>query len=252
MQPSARPQLPARDPAEATEHLGSVAVRAFVAVVVGVCSMIGVGVGPISALGSTTPSAAPFPNTSIPATYALACADEGQATCPSPPPGLIPRALREPTRLTSLRPGESCPVTPGYVMRHNPLLDGATFGHGSVAVVIANSGSVGNGVIDLAASDVKGWSAFKTIWFSSPGYQGPFDVRAARLDASSLVALQDGAGLSPIVVPGGRALNQEDGWRAVPDGTYVKGPGCYGFEIDTLHSSEIVIIRAVATGASRP
>ena len=238
----------------ATEHLGSVAVRAFVAVVVGVCSMIGVGFGAISALGSTTPNARPFPNTSIPATYALACAEEGQGTCPSPPPGPIPKALRQPARLTPLRPGESCPVTAGYVMRHNPLLDGATFGHGSVAVVIANSGSVRNGVIDLAASDVKGWSAFKTIWFSSPGYQGPFDVRAARLDAYGLVALQDGAGLSPIVVPGGRALNQEDGWRAIPDGTYVKGPGCYGFEIDTLHfkTRSSSSSWAAHAGASRP
>jgi hypothetical protein len=221
-------------------------VHAAAALVVGVGSVIGVGVAGASTIASTTSSAGSFSNTSIPATYAIACANEGQATCPSPPPGPIPRALRAPVRFSRLRPGESCPVTAGYVMRHNPLLNGATFGHGSVAVVIANSVNVRDGVIGLAASDVKGWSAFKTIWFSSPGYRGPFDVRAARLDASGLVALQDGAGLSPIVVPGGRALNQEDGWRAVPDGTYVKGPGCYGFEIDTLHSSEIVVIRAVA------
>ncbi len=221
-------------------------MHAVAALVVGVGSLIGVGLGAISAIASTTSSGGSFPNTSIPATYALACSDEGQATCPSPPAGPIPGALRGPVRLRSLRRGESCPVTAGYLMRHNPLLDGATFGHGSVAVVIANSSNIRDGVIDLAASDVKGWSAFKTIWFSSPGYQGPFDVRAARLDASGLVALQDGAGLSPIVVPGGRALNQEDGWRAIPDGTYVRGPGCYGFEIDTLHSSEIVVIRAVA------
>ena len=147
-------------------------MRAFVTLVVAVCSAIGAGVGAISALGSANPSAASFPNTSIPATYALACADEGQATCPSPPPGPIPTALREPARLRSLRPGERCPVTAGYVMVHNPLLDGATFGHGSVAVVIANSGNVRDGVIDLAASDVKGWSAFKTIWFSSPATKG--------------------------------------------------------------------------------
>jgi hypothetical protein len=224
-------------------------MRAVAVLALAVGAVAGIGTGATTVDEATTPGST-SPGSGIPATYALACASEGRATCPAPPPpGPIPSALRGPLRLRPLRPGEACPVTPGHVMRHNPLLDGATFGHGPVAVVIANGGDVHRGVVDLGASDVRGWSAFKTIWLSSPGYQGPFDVRAARLDASGPVALQDGAGLSPIVVPPGRALNSEDGWRAVPDGTYVKSPGCHGFQIDTLHTSELVVILAVAATA---
>ena len=91
-----------------------------------------------------------------------------------------------------------------------------------------------------------GWLAFNTIWVSSPSYQGPFSVRAVRLDRSGPVALQGGARLASIVVPAGQNLNQLDGWRAVPDGTSVRGPGCYGFEVDTLHTSELIVIDAVA------
>ncbi len=130
-------------------------------------------------------------------------------------------------------------------MNNNPILDGVAFGRGRVRVVIANSGDPQEGIVDLGSSDVRGWLAFKTIWFSVPGYQGPFVVRAMRLDGRGLIALQDGAGLAPIVVPPGPTLNGADGWRDVPDGTYVSRPGCFGFQIDTMRSSEIIVVRAV-------
>src|SRR5271165_2541573 len=119
----------------------------------------------------------------IPATYQAACANEGTAVCRSEGGvGSIPVSLRRHLHFPKLRTGARCPATRGHLIGKNPVLGGYEYGNSPVAVLIANGGNFRRGVIDLGASDVPGWLAFKTIWVSVPSYKGPFSIRAMRLD----------------------------------------------------------------------
>ena len=53
------------------------------------------------------------------------------------------------------------------------------------------------------------------------------------------------AGVGAVVVPPGPTPNTLQGWRQQPSGTYVKGRGCFGFQIDGSSFSEEIIVRAV-------
>jgi hypothetical protein len=61
-----------------------------------------------------------------------------------------------------------------------------------------------------------GWREFKTLWFSLPAYQGPFVIRAKRLDSPGPILLGGSDGLpataAPLVVPPGPTLNGGGGW----------------------------------------
>jgi hypothetical protein len=91
------------------------------------------------------------------------------------------------------------------------------------------------------------WLAFKTHFFSSPGYQGAFLVRAKRLDRGGSIAL----GARPteatsLLVPSGPAANGLAGWREFPYSTFVKSPGCYAWQVDGLTFSEVIVVRMLA------
>jgi hypothetical protein len=48
-----------------------------------------------------------------------------------------------------------------------------------------------------------------------------------------------------LIVPPGPTLNGSSGSRMAPGGTWVVAPGCYGWQIDGLTFSYVVIFRAV-------
>ena len=96
-----------------------------------------------------------------------------------------------------------------------------------------------------APSDVSGWYGVTTHWLVKPSYSGWVIVRAQQLDASAPVAALGEAGIGPVVIPPGPTPNTFRGWRQQPSGTYVKGPGCFGFQIDGSTFQEHLILRAV-------
>jgi hypothetical protein len=117
-----------------------------------------------------------------------------------------------------------------------------------VRPLIASAGDVRQGVADLDPAETPGWREFKTLWFSVPAYQGPFVIRAERLDKQGPIRL-GGSGLlptsaSPLVVPAGPTLNSWNGWRTVPSGTWAKSPGCYAWQVDGRTFSETIVVRA--------
>jgi hypothetical protein len=133
-------------------------------------------------------------------------------------------------------------------MVSTPAVSGVALGPGPVQVILAqNTGDLVHGSVALAVSDTPGWLAFKTIWFSSPPYQGPFVVRGESLDGGGPVAVLDGAVPGALVFPPGPTVNNADGYRQAPEGTYVKAPGCYGFQIDGSTFSESVVIDALSS-----
>jgi hypothetical protein len=113
-----------------------------------------------------------------------------------------------------------------------------------VRVFINNAGDLRHGKAHLASTDFPGWLALKTHFVSVPAYQGPFLVRAKNLDHSGPIAL----GATPtqaarLFMPAGPAANGLAGWREFPKSTFVKAPGCYGWQVDGLTFSEMIIVR---------
>jgi hypothetical protein len=91
-----------------------------------------------------------------------------------------------------------------------------------------------------------GWYGFKTLWFTEPSYQGPARIRGTRIDAPGAMAFGERPDLAELIIPPGPTLNGRDGWREAPGGTYVKGPGCYAWQVDGVGFSDIIVFRAVA------
>ena len=70
-------------------------------------------------------------------------------------------------------------------------------------------------------------------------------MRAERLGQPAPVAALGEAGIGPVIIPPGPTPNTFRGWRQQPSGTYVKEPGCYGFQIDGSTFQEHLILEAV-------
>ena len=48
-----------------------------------------------------------------------------------------------------------------------------------------------------------------------------------------------------IVVPAGPTVNGVDGYREATGATYVMEPGCYGWQVDGLTFTEVIVVNAV-------
>jgi hypothetical protein len=141
----------------------------------------------------------------LPSTYRQACTAEAQASgCLHVPAGPIPAALKHRLHFPVLRPGQRCPAARGTPFNTSQF-GGVALGTGLVRVI---AGSTRRGIAELInPTSAPPWLALKTLWFSLPAYQGPFVIRAMRLDRPGPVALGEGAGMVPLVIPPGPTLN---------------------------------------------
>jgi hypothetical protein len=114
-------------------------------------------------------------------------------------------------------------------------------GDGPVRVLIDNAGDLRHGLVHPAGYG--GWLALKTHFVSLSSYQGPFIVRAKRLDRPGPIKLgATPTEAGPLVVPAGPAPNEAGGSREFPYFTFVKVPGCYAWQIDGLTFSDIIVV----------
>jgi hypothetical protein len=158
------------------------------------------------------------------------------------PPVVSRSQLARPLRLPRLGRGQACPVSGG-----TPFTAGGTIGFGGIA---QGAGPVrplvGNrkGVAHLARITThRGWLAASTFWFSSPGYQGPYLVRARRLDGAGSVGLLDKPRRTSFLVQAAPTVDEADGYRQTPSATWMKQPGCIGWQIDGLNFSHVIVVR---------
>ncbi len=185
----------------------------------------------------------------IPSTYQQACA-ETAAICSPGVKGAVPAVLDRPLHFPKLRAGQACPATPGHLV-NTPVsagFGGIALGTGLVRPIITGPPHLtrrGVGAL-LTHTSAPPWLAMKTLWFSVPAYQGPFVIRAKRLDGRGPVGLGESPPrIAPLVVPPGPTLNGGDGYRTAPGGTWVRAPGCYAWQVDGLTFSEIIVVRLV-------
>jgi hypothetical protein len=146
-----------------------------------------------------------------------------------------------PLHLPQLSPGQSCPTTPGR-RYSNRQFGGVALGTYAVRPLIAQVGAAAlHGRPLVMRRD--GWWAFKTLWFAMPRYSGPFLVRGANLVTGAPVRFGD---VPPVIALAVRAqtVNGDYGFREAPGGTYVKRPGCYGWQIDAVGFSRVIVFQA--------
>jgi hypothetical protein len=176
------------------------------------------------------------------ANYRQACARESDL-CSGPADsfsGSLPAKLIRPLHFPAAT-GAHCPATPGHFVT---TLGSWAFGTGRVGMGTASiEGDLRHGRVNLARGP-SGWENLKTHFFSVPAYQGPFLIRAKRLDRPGPIRLGGTpAQTAPLVVPRGQTPNGTNGWREIPYFTFVKAPGCYGWQIDGLAFSEAIVVR---------
>jgi hypothetical protein len=183
----------------------------------------------------------------LPSTYRQACAAEAKASgCFHVPAGPIPAALNRPLRFPVLRAGERCPASPGARFNTSDF-GGIALGTGPVRVIVGSvGGDLRHGIAGLInPTSAPPWLGLKTLWFSLPAYQGPFVIRAKRLDRPGPVWLDGEPTAAWLVIPPGPTWSTFSGYRTVPGGLFVKTPGCYAWQVDGLGFSEIISVRAV-------
>ncbi len=149
--------------------------------------------------------------------------------------------LSRPLHLPVLRPDQPCPTSHGTPINAVGFV-GVALGVGPVHPLAGDT----NGVAELTSrTQHPGWLAIKDLWFSEPGYQGPFLVRIRRLDGAGPAGLLENPALTSFYVPPGPTSTGTDGYREVTGATWVTAPGCLAWQVDGLTFSNVIVIRLV-------
>jgi hypothetical protein len=151
--------------------------------------------------------------------------------------------LRRPLHFPHVSPGARCPVSPT-----RPIPDQPGELVGRARVFLKQVGGATGGTIDVTQSlaDTRGWRGQKTPWLIRRPYSGPLLLRGARLDRPGSVrfALSYGQHLGSLRLPTpGEAAAA--GYTGVPSTSLFRSGGCYGFQLDGLTFSEIVVVRVI-------
>ena len=206
---------------------------------------------PAQTAAPVTPATTPVPEEFIdgilaPATYWQACTSESicdasELTLPDFQRPLPP-ALRRPLRLPVLQRGQACPTSPAHDIATTAPFGGTALGSGPVGPIVLGHGPV---ELEPSADANKATSIF--LWFSDPSYQGPWILRGAQLDGTSLVTFGDPPALTAsFVVPPISLINGAGGYQWWPGTTRVRAPGCYAVQVDGLSFSYDIVFQVVA------
>jgi hypothetical protein len=158
------------------------------------------------------------------------------------------KKLHRPLHVPRIAAGTPCPTTPASGQLPSQLFSGAALGSGPVY-----PGGLANLPTGLpftypppAGSVLDGsqWGGQKVLWVRSPRYHGPVLIRGRQLDGPNHLRF----GLSlvpPTEMRIARWGNSGSGWGDHPSTTRLRVPGCYGYQIDGLNFSRVIVFRAV-------
>ncbi len=175
-------------------------------------------------------------------------ADPYEAYCAnaySCPHGHVLASLRRPLHLPHPRSGEACPV--GCAHSVSPDF-GPALGPGPVYPVGLGSKGVLSFVYPPDPKSVyagSAWGGQKVLWVGRATYRGPVLIRGARLDGSGRIGF--GLDIVPwddLEFPPISELSPPQ-WRNWPSTTRLRAPGCYGYQVDGLDFSLVIVFRAV-------
>jgi hypothetical protein len=138
--------------------------------------------------------------------------------CSSHCSGAVPASLRRPLVL--------------------PAMDGQTCPTGTAPGPVTAAASTHLRVSSFIGSQ---WDGTEVAWSAPPGFSGPILIRGRQLDGPSAVGFGEGHvpydELQLYAAPSGAAHTFQTFVR-------VRGPGCYGLDIDTADKTEAFIFEA--------
>lgn len=163
--------------------------------------------------------------------------------CHQPCRGAIPRTLLRSWHLPADR--RSCPVSRVHDVN---AVEGGVFGHGPVFASASPGAHTGSPlplepVTVATVAGASRWKEFKVLWSAAPRYDGPLLIRGRRLDGGALLGFgQARTPVDELQLPSGTAAGMvTDGWRYWPSEVRVAVPGCYGWQLDGLGFSEVIV-----------
>lgn len=151
------------------------------------------------------------------------------------------RYLRRPLHIPTIAPGSPCPLTPpsgdiaavaarglvGTAFGPGPVYPG--FGFAQTAILRFHYPA-----LPESLEYGTGWSGQKVMWILAARYGGPALVRGRQLD-----------GTLPLRIDG-KAERRLIGSGGAPSSTSFRAPGCYGYQIDGLRFSYVIVFQAQA------
>jgi hypothetical protein len=91
-----------------------------------------------------------------------------------------------------------------------------------------------------------GWSGNKVLWWVSGRYHGPVLIRGRQLDGPHLLRFDVGTPPpAEMRIRPGRGFRPWKGARDRPSYTRVEAAGCYGYQVDGIGFSRVIVFQAV-------
>jgi hypothetical protein len=191
-----------------------------------------------SVVGPSLPTSAATQSPSATESPPLQTPSQSSPASPAPTP-LPTASLARPLHLPAITPGAACPHS---VVRVLVSTLGPALGPGPV-----NPVGVGTDAVVSTAAQGGTWTENVT-WISAPSYTGPALVRGRRLDGSGVIDFGTGvvASDNQLSLPTNEAMpaSGAPGWRQWRSVVAVHGPGCYGFQVDGVTFSTLVLFEA--------
>jgi len=199
-------------------------------------------VAALAALFASAALAAGYPPPSSqglrPGSYAPICGDpsEGPVADEAICRKHVPRSLRRRLRIPILTPGTACPRS--SAARVSPDF-GIALGPGPAYPI-----PFADATLHYDSGRVEGgWRYVKVLWIVAPGYRGPLLIRGRQLDGTNWLGFEYGARpFADLQIPPVPADFR--GWRDTPSYTRLRGPGCYGYQIDGTTFSRVIVFSA--------
>jgi hypothetical protein len=170
------------------------------------------------------------------------CDDPG-VDCPAS--GQVPGSLRRRLRIPPKPVGDGCPRT---TTTRRAGWGELLLGPGPVYVGSVNpDGPQRLDILEGRGGPVRGWRGFKTRWVIYPSYPGPVLIRGRELGGPTRV----GFGLESTPWPELQLWPRgpEEAADAPRDflghATRVPRPGCYAWQIDGEHFTEVIVFQAI-------
>jgi hypothetical protein len=147
---------------------------------------------------------------------------------------VIPRRLRRPLHLPSLRADGTCPVSSRHVVsaQYSPAL-----GRGPAYPAVFDEQSTlhyGGAVFPPP------WTGQKVLWIVAPAYRGPILIRGHQVGGRWWVGF-DGFASRPWSE---MRIKGTGDWLGYPSYTRIRAAGCFAYQVDGSSFSRVVVFRA--------
>jgi len=169
----------------------------------------------------------------------------------------ITTRVSRPLRLTRLAPGAACPVSTGVPPPRGWTGDGTAHRIGPVFFLDGRTSDriARRGLVLFDPRDwtyvQKGWFGFATILLVDPAYHGPILVRARQLDGTHAVGFGWGSVVGSKNAALAHSLKLANGLQDWPGVSWLRSPGCYGWQLDGANFSGLVVLKAIASPAGQ-